>query len=189
MFRDLFSIAPMLKSSTATMLNRSKSYSSPKVSCSTKIHPAVGKAAVSRLPFVACMHCHRAEQSCPILWLCVINTLYCMYRATLKETRTINKVKKAQRHRVRLPKSACITANSGKVSASTQFNCCHEDSQLTGCADTQARCEFRQLKSAILGHSRHSVTSLLQSVECCKQNTLRRNGGRYVAKPECNDSL
>ena len=29
MFRDLFSIAPMLKSSTATMLNRSRSYSKP----------------------------------------------------------------------------------------------------------------------------------------------------------------
>ena len=33
-FRDLFSIAPMLKSSTATMLNRSRSYSSPNVSSS-----------------------------------------------------------------------------------------------------------------------------------------------------------
>ena len=33
-FRDLFSIAPMLKSSTATMLNRSRSYSKPNRSSS-----------------------------------------------------------------------------------------------------------------------------------------------------------
>ena len=33
-FSDLFSIAPMLKSSTATMLNRSRSYSSPNLSSS-----------------------------------------------------------------------------------------------------------------------------------------------------------
>lgn len=34
MLRDLFSMAPMLKSSTATMLKRSRSYSSPYVSSS-----------------------------------------------------------------------------------------------------------------------------------------------------------
>jgi hypothetical protein len=30
-FKDLFSMAPMLKSSTATMLNKFRSYSRPKV--------------------------------------------------------------------------------------------------------------------------------------------------------------
>src|ERR1700751_3835119 len=37
MLRPLFPIAPMLKSLTATMLNTSRSYSSPKVSSSQRI--------------------------------------------------------------------------------------------------------------------------------------------------------
>jgi hypothetical protein len=52
MFSDLFSIAPMLKSSTATMLNKSRSYSSPNTSSShfiDLISDAIAKSALSRL--------------------------------------------------------------------------------------------------------------------------------------------
>jgi hypothetical protein len=52
MFRDLFSIAPMLKSSTATMLNRSRSYSNPKTSSSHFMDltsETMAQSALSRL--------------------------------------------------------------------------------------------------------------------------------------------
>ena len=60
MFRDLFSIAPMLKSSTATMLNRSRSYSSPNTSSShfialQRLHRevALGRCSSPRRRFAA----------------------------------------------------------------------------------------------------------------------------------------
>ena len=52
MFRLLFSMAPMLKSSTATMLNKSRSYSNPKTSSSQRMlftSDSIAKSALSRL--------------------------------------------------------------------------------------------------------------------------------------------